>query len=92
MIFMDATAILWHIADDAQLRLRYWDDECVLYHGAAGNTHRLPDLVGRMLEQLRISPASILALAESINLHEEDVETALHELARLGITEVLQCD
>lgn len=87
---MDATAILWHIADDAQLRLRYWDDECVLYHGAAGNTHRLPDLVGLMLEQLQISPASILALAESINLHEEDVETALHELARLGITEVLR--
>lgn len=89
---MDATATLWHIADDAQLRLRYWDDECVLYHGAAGNTHRLPDLVGLMLEQLQISPASILALAESINLHEEDVETALHELARLGITEVSQCD
>lgn len=89
-MFMDATAILWQIADDAQLRLRYWDDECVLYHGAAGNTHRLPDLVGLMLEQLQISPASILALAESINLHEEDVETALHELARLGITEVLQ--
>ena len=48
----------------------------------------LPNSVGQMLEQLMQAPASIPTLAEAINLHEEDVETTLNELARLGITEI----
>lgn len=84
---MDTRSALWRIAPEAQLRLRFWDDECVLYHGASGDTHRLPDLVGRLLEQLLRAPASVADLAEAINLHEQDVESSLQELARLGITE-----
>jgi PqqD family protein of HPr-rel-A system len=84
---MNTSVVTWRIANDAQLRLRYWDDECVLYHGASGDTHRLTDLVGYMLEQLLQKPASIPELAAAINLHEEDVKTALNELSRLGITE-----
>jgi PqqD family protein of HPr-rel-A system len=85
---MESTPPAWRIAPDAQLKMRYWDDECVLYHGASGDTHRLTDLVGHMLERMLQSPASIPELAEAINLHEEDVESALNELARLGITEI----
>jgi len=85
---MDSKLHLWRIAPDAQLRLRYWDAECVLYHGASGDTHRLPDLVGHMLERMLQSPATIPVLTEAIDLHEEDVENALNELARLGITEI----
>lgn len=84
---MNTSVVTWRIANDSQLRLRYWDDECVLYHGASGDTHRLADLVGHMLEQLLQKPSSIPELAAAINLHEEDVKTALNELSRLGITE-----
>jgi PqqD family protein of HPr-rel-A system len=87
---INTDSIVWRIADDAQLQLRYWDDECVLYHGASGNTHRLPELIGQMLEQLMHSAASITTLSESIDLHEDDVKNALHELAGLGITQVDQ--
>lgn len=77
----------WAVVPDAQLRLRYWDEECVLYHGSSGDTHRLPELVGRLLEHLLVAPATLFELSEAINLHEEDVATALGDLARLGITE-----
>ena len=87
-IDMDDACPVWQVAADAQLKLRYWDNECVLYHGASGDTHRLPDLIGHLLERLLLSPASVASLAEAIDLHEEDVETAVNELAGLGITEL----
>ncbi len=87
---MNTSSATWRVASDAQLRLRYWDDECVLYHGASGDTHRLPELVGKLLEHLMQTPATIPALSEAIDLHEEDVDAALNELARLGITEIAQ--
>jgi len=79
---------LWQIADNAQLKFRFWDDECVLYHGASGDTHRLPELVGRLLQQLLQAPATTAALADSIDLHEEDVESALRQMTQLGIAVV----
>lgn len=82
-----ASSAVWHLAPDAQLLLRYWDDECVLYHGASGDTHRLPELVGRLLERLGEAPATIPELAEAIDLHEEDVAASLEEFVRLGIAE-----
>jgi len=84
---MENSGMVWRIVDDSQLSLRYWDDECVLYHGASGDTHRLSGLVGLLLEQLMRGPASSLALSDAINLHHEDVETALFELTRLGMVE-----
>jgi len=85
---MSSPPALWQIADNAQLKFRFWDDECVLYHGASGDTHRLPELVGRLLQQLLQAPATTAALAESINLHEEDVNSALRQMSQLGITVV----
>jgi PqqD family protein of HPr-rel-A system len=87
---LKADHVVWRIADDAQLKFRYWDDECVLYHGASGDTHRLPEVIGKMLEHLMQAAASISALSISIDLHEDDVKVALDKLAGLGITQVDQ--
>ncbi len=76
---------VWRVAADAALRLRYWDGECVLFHGAAGDTHRLPEAVGQLLEQLISAPAPAALLSGAIDLHEDDVQRSLAELARLGI-------
>lgn len=82
-----STDSLWRVPQDAGLRLRFWDDECVLLHGASGATHRLPAAVGRLLERLLAGPASVAELSEAIDLHADDVSGALTELASLGITQ-----
>ena len=80
----------WRIAADAQLQLRFWDVECVLFHGASGDTHRLPDVVGRMLQALATGAATASSLSQAVDLHEEDVSAALRELRRLGILEAIE--
>lgn len=77
----------WRIASDSRLKLRFWDDECVLFHGAAGDTHRLPAIVGQLLQVLLESPASIDELSTRIDLHDDDVRSALQDLSRLAIVE-----
>lgn len=78
----------WRIAPDARLQFRYWDDECVLYHGAAGNTHRVPELVGRLLEHLQSGTvATTAALSEGVDLDAGDVQSSLMEMCSLGIAE-----
>lgn len=77
----------WRVAADAALTLRYWDGECVLFHGAAGDTHRLPEAVGQLLECLRGTPGAAGDLSASVDLDLQDVERSLAELARLGIVE-----
>ena len=77
----------WRIAPGARLQFRYWDDECVLYHGAAGNTHRVPDLVGRVLERLLVGAATTAALSEDVDLDAGDVQSSLLEMCSLGIAE-----
>ena len=79
----------WRAAPDSRLRFRFWDDECVLYHGAAGDTHRLPAVVGQLLQALDEAGASIGDLSAAIDLHEDDVHQALRELGQLGIVERL---
>lgn len=77
----------WRVAADAALQLRFWDGECVLFHGATGDTHRLPEAVGQLIERLLRAPCSESELSEAIDLHEDDVRRSLAELARLGIVE-----
>ena len=81
---------LWRLAGDAALRMHYWDDECVLFHGATGDTHRLPDAVGRLLERVAAAPAGVAALSDAIDLHQDDVALSLAELERLDIVEVVR--
>lgn len=82
------SAPTWRLAPDAGLQLRFWGDECVLFHGASGDTHRLPEVVGQLLERLAALPMAAPQLSHDINLHEDDVAAALQELSRLGIVEV----
>lgn len=82
-----AFASSWRVAADAGLELRFWGDECVLFHGASSDTHRLPDVVGRLLERLATVPMAAARLSQEIDLHEDDVADALRELSRLGIVE-----
>ncbi|WP_326533774.1 HPr-rel-A system PqqD family peptide chaperone [Pseudorhodoferax sp.] len=79
----------WQISADAQLQFRFWGDECVLYHGAAGSTHRVPELVGRLLQCLLQEPATTATLSERVDLDAEDVESSLREMGSLGIAERL---
>lgn len=85
---MNTPPILWQIAANAQLKFSFWDEECVLYHGASGDTHRMPELVGRLLQRLEQEPADIATLSEQINLHDDDVSNALHQMAQLGIAAI----
>lgn len=78
---------LWRVDPDARLRLRYWGEECVVYHGASGNTHRLAQPVGELLELLQMEQATAEEISERINLDREDVDHALREMLRLGIAE-----
>lgn len=79
----------WRAVPGSRLSLRYWDEECVLYHGAAGDTHRLPAVVGQLLQALGEAGASIGDLSARIDLHEDDVHQALRELGQLDIVEQL---
>lgn len=63
----------------------------MLFHGASSDTHRLPDIVGRMLQQLEAGPATVAELSRAIDLHEDDVLAALQELGRLGVLEAAAC-
>ncbi|MEO8249861.1 MAG: HPr-rel-A system PqqD family peptide chaperone [Burkholderiales bacterium] len=78
----------WQVPADAALTLRYWDGECVLFHGAAGDTHRLPEAVGQLLQRLQQVPAAAASeLSAAVDLDEQDVELSLAELSRRGIVE-----
>ncbi|KQP22025.1 hypothetical protein [Pseudorhodoferax sp. Leaf267] len=77
----------WRIAPDAELRFRFWNEECVLYHGAAGNTHLVPEPVGRLLQALAGAANSVHGLSELVDLHVDDVTKSMQEMRRLGIAE-----
>ncbi len=64
-----------------------WDDECVIWHGAAGDTHRMPLAIGQLLDRLRVASANAAELAIAIDLHRDDVDESLLALKRLGIVE-----
>ena len=81
---------LWSVVPDAALRLHCWDGECVLYHGASGNTHRVPELVGKLLQCLLDAPASAGEISTAIDLHPDDVVASLHALVQLDIVEMME--
>lgn len=69
--------------------MRHWDEECVVYHGASGSTHRLAQPVGEMLELLQSAQATAEEISERIDLDRGDVDQVLGEMLRLGIVERL---
>lgn len=67
--------------------MRFWDDECVLHHGASGNTHLLQRWVGELVQALLQADATASQLAERLDLDFVDVERSLREIAGIGVAE-----
>ena len=62
----------WQIATPHSLHLKQFDSvRLVLFNGASGQTHILNALCEDLLELLRDSPDSSVALAEKLALHYE---------------------
>lgn len=82
----------WQLTAGHELRLRYWDEECVVHHLGSNHTHRLAAWAGQLLEDLRDGgpqPAAQLA-ARFEDLSAQDVETTLYELSQLALVEQLR--
>ena len=56
----------WRIRAGAKLIWRRWpgEDEYVFYHGATGDTHRLSELAGAIMEQALAGPVDSAALMQ----------------------------
>ncbi len=56
----------WRVPFHSKLIWRRWpdEDEYVFYHGASGDTHRLSELAGLIMEQALAAPVACATLAE----------------------------
>jgi PqqD family protein of HPr-rel-A system len=56
----------WRVPTGAKLSWRRWpgEDEYVFYHGATGDTHRLSELAGVIIEQALAGPVDSAALLQ----------------------------
>lgn len=77
---------MWHVAPTAGLLWTTWGDECVVYHGASGDTHLLNPIAADILRRLQSSPASVQdverLLGEGSRPH---AETLIGRFADLGL-------
>ena len=86
----------WSIAGGAALRWKVWDDDCVVYNTASGQTHLLdpiPALVLRQIEagcgnseELFSQVASLLGLKLTAETRSS-LEQILRELEEFGLLE-----
>lgn len=78
----------WRVPASAKLSWRRWpdEDEYVFYHGATGNTHRLSELAGMLMEQALAGPLdSAMMLQWLLEQGDHEAEATLdHVLAGLG--------
>ncbi len=90
----------WRIAPGQTLRLRRWEDECVLYNDLSGDTHLLGAVAASLLDVLGGGAASLPELAQALcgELGVEadaELEAALapllDQLAHLALIETLPC-
>lgn len=81
----------WQLTVGHALRLRYWDDECVVHHLGSNHTHRLAAWAGQLLEDLRDggAQATETLAARFDGMAPEELEQTLMELARLALVERL---
>jgi len=56
----------WRVPANSKLSWRRWpdEDEYVFYHGATGDTHRLSELAGVIMEQALAGPVGTAALLQ----------------------------
>lgn len=90
---------LWRVPTHAALDWRRWPDEneYVFYHGATGNTHRLSDVAGRIMEQALQGPLDIAALLQWLLTHgdlaaESTLDHVLTGLAQLEFLEAIHSE
>ena len=60
------TPTYWRVPASARLSWRRWPDasEYVFYHGASGDTHRLSELAGVIMERALAGPVDTAALLQ----------------------------
>lgn len=84
----------WRVPPHAALDWRRWPDEneYVFYHGATGDTHRLSELAGSIMEMALICPVETAALREWLISHGVSAEDNPldHVLASLAQLEFLE--
>jgi hypothetical protein len=61
------------LAPNADIRLRSWDENAVLYHGAAASTYEISALMAVSLKILQSGSQSPAALAEMICVDHQEV-------------------
>ena len=61
-----AVPTAWRITPGQALRLRQFDDECVLYNDLSGDTHLLGDCAVHLLSVLQNGPATRAALFDAL--------------------------
>lgn len=82
-------SLRWRLTEGHDLRLRCWDEACVVHHLASNQTHRLSLNAGQLLELLVThGPQS----AQELTSHFEDASAAeldalLEELKPLLLVE-----
>lgn len=81
----------WRVPAHSKLTWRRWpdEDEYVFYHGATGDTHRLSELAGVIMEQALAGPVNSAALLQWL-LEQNDTapETTLDHV----LTGLIQLD
>lgn len=87
----------WALNPDLDLHFRYWEDECVAYVGASGDTHCLSALAGEVLALLQKTPMDIVQLVQHFENRDNSTEdllagytSILSGLQQLGIVRACQ--
>lgn len=86
--------IHWRVPPEANLIWRRWpgEDEYVFYHGAAGDTHRLSELAGMIMERILAGGGDRDALTQWLRelgdeTPDDTLQTLLASLAGLDFIE-----
>jgi PqqD family protein of HPr-rel-A system len=80
----------WQVLSIGALKLRSWDDECVVYNCLSGDTHLIGPLAVRILTQLLQAPADTASLADGLQYEPIDgggLDEILDDLKRLSLIE-----
>ena len=85
---------LWRVPVHANLIWRRWpgEDEYVFYHGGTGDTHRLSELAGLIMEQALAGPIAGATLTKWLREQGDEAAAATldHVLASLTQLEFIE--
>lgn len=80
----------WRIPAGANLIWRRWpgEDEYVFYHGASGDTHRLSELAGAIMEQAMDAPLDVATLMQWLLEQGDEAPEATLERVFAGLARI----